>query len=525
MFAGQSWRQIEGEVFDGRVRVGPLLSADREALFAAEWVGITAPEIVVRVFEASAEPVLERHMEASFLEHPNMLRCFGAGEFQRKGQRLIYAVLGRFDETLAGVLQAGPLPEEDALQLGRQLSGALAYLHHQDLVYCNLDPANITRTGRSWQLADYSQLRVAGRGYINETRRLIAVRPTTPPEAYEGVVMPSWDSWGLACVLSTALNGTRREGRSARRDLPEPFQSIVAECLSGDPHHRCGMERIRMLLDSAAMAAVPSGGVTIEQPAPLPRPGPRRPVRYLVPEADEEPAAPPRQDPPVRADAETPPEKVSFREWWEEHGLLTAAAGIGALALLVLLLMYLPRHRGEEGNTGPSQPAADVEKPTPAQPAPQPASRKAQAASSKQGEADRETGPAASDEGAIRTLIEEWTTASRARDAATQASFYAPQVERFFNARNVSQDWVRRYRQDAYKRIGAVRKFEIYNVRVDVKSARTAEATFDKTWDFSGRNRFSGNVRSQLMFRKIGNDWRIVSERDLRVYSLRGQHL
>ena len=141
MFAGYSWKQLEGEVFEGRVRLGSTLTADREAVFSAEWIGVSAPDIVVRVAYANTEPLLERYLEASFFEHPNLLHCFGAGEFQRNGHRLIYAILARSDERLSDVLANGPLSTSEALRLGRQIAAALAYLHHQNLVYCTLDPA------------------------------------------------------------------------------------------------------------------------------------------------------------------------------------------------------------------------------------------------------------------------------------------------------------------------------------------------------------------------------------------------
>lgn len=335
MRAGRSWRRIEGAVFDGRVRVGPLLSAGRDALFAADWVGIRGPAITVRVFPESAEPLLERHLEASFLEHPNMLRCFGAGEFEHDAAKLIYTVLGRFDETLAQALSRGALAPEEALQLGRQLSSALAYLHHCDLVFCNLDPAHVVCTNGVWQLGDYTQLRAAGRGYAAQTRRLAAIRPSAPPEACEGLVTPQWDSWGLACVLSAALTGQRREIRPAA--LPEPFETIVAECLHALPQQRCGVARIRMLLGGAAMAASGDGSAALDPVHP--RPPYFRPIRYLSAEArgesdSIEPAAPPATH---RGDGQT-----TIEEWWSLHGVTALAAAVATMALLVLLFLYLP---------------------------------------------------------------------------------------------------------------------------------------------------------------------------------------
>jgi hypothetical protein len=46
-----------------------------------------------------------------------------------------------------------------------------------------------------------------------------------------------------------------------------------------------------------------------------------------------------------------------------------------------------------------------------------------------------------------------------------------------------------------------------------------ATAVFDKEWVFDGAEKSSsGKVKSELQMRKINGEWKITSERDLKVY-------
>lgn len=506
MYAGYSWRQFEGQILDGRVRVGPLIGGGNEAMFSGEWVGIAGPEITVRLTNASPEPVLERYLEASFFDHPNLLGCFGAGEIGGPGGRVVYAILARFDERLSDILTGGPLSPDAALEMGRQIASGLAYLHRQNIVHCNLDPFTVVRTAGAWKLADYSELRVAGRGYGAETRRLVAARASTPPEAYEGVVLPAWDSWSLAILLSSAVLGVRRDGSeraSSRKELPEPFQTITVECLSRDPDARSGVDRIRELLEGRAVQPELVQPARVAAVIPAAVPGGRRPVRYLVPDVD--------ADPPADATPPPVPHPVSA-SGWKRPALMVIGAVLGFVAVLAFLLARSP---------GVATPRPEAVKPAPPVTVPETKPKPSPAAPADRGESDRVAAKPAPAEAAIRDVIDRWVETSRNKNAAGQAALYAPRVQRFYGAQNVTRDWVRRYRASAFRRSGPVRRFDLDNVQLNVTGPDAASAIFDKSWLFGGRSPYSGKVRSQLVFNKIEDQWLITSERDLHVYSTR----
>ncbi len=209
----QSWRQLEGTVLDGRVRIGPMLEANGGALYLAEGLdGSDLPaEVAVRLMREKPDdgPLLERYLEAIYLNHPNLLRCYGAGTFESAEFAVHLCGRGPVRGQPEAPDQARAAPIGEVRELGVCLAEALRYLHQRNLVCCSLDVSTVVRGDGRWQIADYSQLRVAGGKYSNETRRLLASSPSVPPEAFEGVVTPAWDVWSLASVIIAALSGPR----------------------------------------------------------------------------------------------------------------------------------------------------------------------------------------------------------------------------------------------------------------------------------------------------------------------------
>ena len=222
----QSWRQLEGTVLDGRVRIGPMLEANGGALYLAEGLdGSDLPaEVAVRLMREKPEdgPLLERYLEAIYLDHPNLLRCYGAGTFETPSSRYTYAVVDRYEDSLKHRIRQGALPIGEVRELGVCLAEALRYLHQLNLVCCSLDVSTVVRGDGRWQIADYSQLRVAGGKYSNETRRLLASSPSVPAGGFRG--------GGDACLgrLEPGLGDHRRSQRSAGRIAGWPAPAAAA---------------------------------------------------------------------------------------------------------------------------------------------------------------------------------------------------------------------------------------------------------------------------------------------------------
>jgi hypothetical protein len=475
----QSWRELEGLVLDGQVRLDRLLSTEPSTAFSARLVRDPNQSVLVRFLRERPgdEQLLARCMEASYLSHPNLVRCFGAGVYETGASRYVYVITEGADAILAHILQDHALTLDEVRDLGRQLAAGLSYLHERNLVCCSLETSTVAKCGTVWKIADYSQLRVPGHIYAAETRRLLAKSPAVPPEAYEGVVSPAWDTWSLATVLTAALDGPKgeaRDGRSRRRDFPEPIGAVISECLSADPKSRCDVSRIAELLSGER-------GRSAQAPEPS---EPRLPLETRS-----------------RIDA-TP-----RRRRWPVFAVGGGAVAAGALLAALTLNSNRP---STEPQARPAPRPAAVEKPAPELPV--------------SGDQDRATTPAEepNDGAQIYAVLNGWITSSRNRDLDTQSSFYAPEVDRFYEARHVTPEWVKQNREKALSQVEQIRELSIDNVHVRQDRPDHAVATFDKSWDFGGG--YSGKVKQQLELRKLDDNWRITSERDIHVYRVSSGH-
>ena len=488
MLPQQFWRDIEGIVIDGGFRVGELLRAERDGLFVAEPLDPRAYDcpLAVRFMRVNSEPVLERYLEAAYFQQPNLLRCFGAGTCEVAGSQFVFALLERPDTTLAEIESERPLSVEEARRLGQQIITALSWLHENGLIYCNLDPANIFRVGDTWKLGEFSQLRVSGNDYTSETRRLLAISPGTPPEAWDGIVSPAWDAWSLAWVLCGAVEerrGGSREtaaGRSpTRRRFSQPFANLIPECLNANAAERCGLARIGEIIQSTPASARP------------------------IPPVENRPS-----DPVIDI---TPPEPRRRRRrlrFSPRRALMAGAVFIGVI--VVASLMFRPRSASSAAVVIPVTAPAPVRSAV-APPAPHPA-----------GEADRAA--VAVDPNSPAGLVDRWAEALRSGNIDAQVACYAPNVYAFYGTSGVTPDQVRQRRQEDLARFGDARHLDISNVDVQMRSSSSAVVTFDESWDFRGHGTTTGRVKERLGMHRGHDGWHITSESNVHTYYKNGQN-
>jgi hypothetical protein len=109
----------------------------------------------------------------------------------------------------------------------------------------------------------------------------------------------------------------------------------------------------------------------------------------------------------------------------------------------------------------------------------------------------------------IENLIRRRTDTLLARDLDSHMSLYAPTLNRFNGATNIPRETVRAFKQKLLARLVAVRRFEIYNLRL--RSSRngfvTAEFRIESDAVDSG---IAGWYELEL--RTIGDQWKIYGE-------------
>jgi len=188
-------------------------------------------------------------------DHPNLVRVY---DFERDAGTLILVMEYCAGGSLANRLypakgKVEPLPVDQAIQLGVEVSSGLAELHHRDIVHRDLKPNNILFDARG--RAKVSDLGLAqtpdGLSIRDLLGSLSHKHPGTPgymsPEqekTTDYLRSPS-DVYALALVLFEALTGrvvqnlkpgTRLSG--LRPDVPGWLDELLEQMLHKDPEQR-----------------------------------------------------------------------------------------------------------------------------------------------------------------------------------------------------------------------------------------------------------------------------------------------
>ena len=250
-----------GEIVDGRYRVlgragaggmGEVLRAEDTRLghvvalkFLPE--GATGDQVL-------RDRLLEEVRMARQVTHPNVCRVHDIGEVH--GQ--LYLSMEFVDgEDLATLLKRiGRLPEDKALEIGRQLCAGLAAAHARGILHRDLKPANVMLDGEGRaRITDFG-LAVAGAA---DGREAMAGTPQyMAPEQLEGreATIRS-DLYALGLVLYELFTGSRpHKGKSPRellqerrtsdvapastvvRDIDPQVERVIQQCLESNPAAR-----------------------------------------------------------------------------------------------------------------------------------------------------------------------------------------------------------------------------------------------------------------------------------------------
>jgi serine/threonine protein kinase len=122
-------------------------------------------------------------------------------------------------------------------------------------------------------------------------------------------------------------------------------------------------------------------------------------------------------------------------------------------------------------------------------------------------------------ESGIRTLLSAWTESFKEKDLARQVDCYAPVLETYFLRHKVPREFVQANKSKAFDAIKEVRIFEIGDVTLEFTSSATAIVKLRKKWDTglrSGKS-YAGEEIEQLQLANLDGDWKIVSEKELKV--------
>jgi len=209
---------------------------------------VVAIKVLPEALAHDPERLLRFEREArllALLNHPNIAAIYGFEPYQLDSRTTYLLVLEFVDgPTLADRLKTGPLPVDDALDIGKQIAEALEVAHEKGIIHRDLKPANVKLTpdgkvkvldfGLAKALSDEnSASNIVDSPTItaNYTRPgvVLGTAPYMSPEQARGKPLDKrTDIWSFGCVLYECLSGTRLfEGESS--------SDIIARILERDP--------------------------------------------------------------------------------------------------------------------------------------------------------------------------------------------------------------------------------------------------------------------------------------------------
>ena len=187
---------------------------------------------------------------AARLSHPNVVRVYDVGD---DGGRPFIAMEYVDGETLAQyVARRGPLPPDEAAELGVQICRALAAAHAAGLVHRDVKPQNLLlRRDGVLKLGDFGIAFGAEGTRLTMAGTVLGTAAYLAPEQARGEdVTAAADVYGVGAVLHELLTGAPPRSPSTLAELaaaetirapagvPHALASLVMSCLEPDPRRR-----------------------------------------------------------------------------------------------------------------------------------------------------------------------------------------------------------------------------------------------------------------------------------------------
>ena len=183
----------------------------------------------------------------------------------------------------------GPLPVADAVEVARQLAGALAHAHRRRVLHRDVKPRNILiRSDQPWHilLTDFGIAKLQDAEDLARPSTCVGTLRYSAPEqlGYAPTIDQRADIFALGLVLFEMIEGRRffnhRDDAgilawvfgthttpiSFARSIPGDLRSLIASMLSRDPEQR--PQNMKAVL-AALTGCLPSLGSTSDGPAPL----------------------------------------------------------------------------------------------------------------------------------------------------------------------------------------------------------------------------------------------------------------
>ncbi|XVU21441.1 protein kinase domain-containing protein [Actinoplanes sp. CA-054009] len=380
---------MNGQLLGGRYR---LLAPVGRGGMAVVWRAhddVLARTVAVKVLApsqvgdpASRDRIRHEARAAAALSHPNVAQVHDYGEMRNGPQVFPYVVMELIPGgTLLRRLCEGPVPPRFAMRVGAEIAAALAAAHAEDLVHCDIKPANVMLAPTGAKVVDFGIAAATSPGYPGSpgaaTDEVLGTPAYMAPERLlADVVEPSSDMYALGVVLYRLLSGRSPWTTTSATQLlhqhihldpkplpllpgvPDYVADLTDRCLAKLPAARpTAHEAATLLARGAGLRVVADDHRPFLPTAAQPTPEPS----VLIPTARHAPP-PPLQAPAPPLESAGGPAPQSLR-WAAAVAALTAAAAVGAW-------LARPDHGAEPAESAPLPPSSPPASATTAPPPP-----------------------------------------------------------------------------------------------------------------------------------------------------------
>ncbi len=234
-----------------------------------------------------AERFLREAQAAASLDHPNICTTY---EIDEQDGRTFIAMAFLEGESLDKLIERGPLPLSQAVEIAKQAAEGLVAAHQSGVVHRDIKPTNMivskSTAGREViKLMDFGLAQVSGRSKLTQVEsRLGTIAYMSPEQAQGDLVDQRSDLWSLGVVLYemvtgelpfkghydqailySTLNEDPQPVTSLRSRVPMELEWIVEKCLAKSPADRY-QEGRELVVDLERLQKRMVSGKTVIQP-------------------------------------------------------------------------------------------------------------------------------------------------------------------------------------------------------------------------------------------------------------------
>ncbi|SNY71029.1 serine/threonine-protein kinase [Paractinoplanes atraurantiacus] len=205
---------MNGQLLGGRYR---LLAPVGRGGMAVVWRAhddVLARTVAVKVLApsqvgdpASRDRIRHEARAAAALSHPNVAQVHDYGEMTNGTQVFPYVVMELIPGgTLLRRLCEGPVSPRFAMRVGAEIAAALAAAHAEDLVHCDIKPANVMLAPTGAKVVDFGIAAATSPGSVSD-EVLGTPAYLAPERLLDAVVEPASDMYALGVVLYRLFSG------------------------------------------------------------------------------------------------------------------------------------------------------------------------------------------------------------------------------------------------------------------------------------------------------------------------------